>query len=183
MAKVKLLGFFGALLLVFTSCKDVIEKNIEGDTPVIILPAAGDTIPFNPVHFKWEELDGATKYRVEIVSPSFSAIQSFVVDSVVTGTNFYFGLDSAQYEFRLTALNAGYESHTTAPVTFWVGTSSGGSGTTVLLNEPLNNAYVNEDFDGKFSWLALPGANTYTFELHRTATFAGGVSGMCCIHR
>lgn len=173
MKKVNSLWIIGALLLVLTGCKDVIEKNIEGDMPKIILPGAGDTIPFNPVHFKWEELDGATKYHVEIVSPSFSAIQTFVVDSIVTGTNFYFGLDSAQYEFRLTALNAGYESQTTAPVTFWVGTSSGGSGTTVLLNEPLNNTYVNEDFDGKFSWLSLPGANTYTFELHRTSTFAG----------
>lgn len=173
MKKASFLWAFAALLVVLTSCKDVIEKDISEDTPTFILPTAGDTVGVNPVHFKWDELEGAKKYRIEIVSPSFSAIESFVVDSVVTGTNFYYGLDSAEYQVRLTAINAGYESKTTDPLTFWVGTSSGASNASVLLNTPLQGAYVNESFDGKFSWLSLPGANTYTFELHETATFAG----------
>ena len=161
------------MALIATSCKDFIEKNIEEETPVIILPLVDDTLSTNPVHFKWEELDGATKYRIEIVSPSFSAIQTFVVDSIITGTNFYIDLDSNEFQFRLTALNAGYTSLTTTPRTFWVGTSQGSSGTSVQLNSPANNLYVNESFSGNYSWYSLSNVSSYTFELHEGTTFAG----------
>jgi hypothetical protein len=173
--KIKTIGSLLMLILAFsfTSCKDFIEKNIEDETPVIILPGLNDTISANPVHFKWEELDGATKYRLEVVSPSFASIESFVVDSIVTGTNFYIDLDSNQFQFRLTALNAGYTSKTTAIQTFWVGTSQGSSGTTVELIDPLNGIYVNEAFTGEFSWYALPNVSSYTFELHESNSFAG----------
>ena len=164
---------FFILTLITSSCKDFIEKNIENDTPVIILPLVDDTISANPVHFKWQELDGATKYRIEIVSPSFAAIQNFVVDSIITGTNFYIDLDSNEFQFRLTALNAGYSSLTTPPQTFWVGTSQGSTGTTVQLNSPANNLYVNETFSGNYSWFSLSNVSSYTFELHEGTTFAG----------
>lgn len=173
--KIKTIGSLLMLILAFsfTSCKVFIEKNIEDETPVIILPGLNDTISANPVHFKWEELDGATKYRLEVVSPSFASIESFVVDSIITGTNFYIDLDSNQFQFRLTALNAGYTSKTTAIQTFWVGTSQGSSGTTVELNAPANGIYVNESFNGQFSWYALPNVSSYTFELHEGTSFAG----------
>lgn len=160
-------------MLLLNSCKDIIAKDITGDTPTVILPQSNDTVAVNPVHFKWNELEGATKYRLEIVSPSFTNISIYALDSIVTGTNFFFPLDSNEYQFRMTAINAGYESQVTAPITFWVGTSAGSSTGGVLLNTPLDNSYVNETFNGYFSWLSLAGANTYTFELHQGTTFAG----------
>jgi hypothetical protein len=155
------------------SCSDFIEKDISEDTPSVILPQTNDTVPVNPVHFKWDELEGATKYRLQVVSPGFANIDVYALDSIVTGTNFFFALDSAEYQFRLTALNAGYESQTTAPVTFWVGTSAGSSTGGVVLTSPANGAYFNATFDGSFSWAALSGTNTYTMEIHEGSTFAG----------
>lgn len=164
---VSALGLFG--------CKDFIEKNIKDETPVLILPANNSNIQANPVHVKWEELEGATKYRIEIVSPEFANIQSFPVDSIVTGSNFYIGLDSAQYEIRITAMNAGYNSHTSEIKRFWVGTSQGGSNTSIVLTYPDNNTYYNESYLGKFKWdiPASGGVQSYTFELHETSTFGG----------
>ena len=75
----------------------------------------------NPVHFKWEEMEGASIYRLEIVSPSFASINQFLLDSLVVGTDFYLDLDSNEYELRLTAQNGVYESQILAPVKFWVG--------------------------------------------------------------
>lgn len=153
-------------------CKDFIEKNISEETPQLILPANNTTINANPVHIKWEELEGATKYHIEIVSPEFANIQSFPLDSIVSGTNFFFGLDSAQYEIRITAMNAGFSSKPSAIKRFWVGTSQGG-GNSVTLDSPNANEYNNENFDGNFSWNIVANAESYTFELHKTSTFAG----------
>ncbi|MDH4471092.1 MAG: hypothetical protein QE487_00710 [Fluviicola sp.] len=173
MKKASFIAILGALVFL-GSCKDIIEKDISGDTPVVILPQVNDTVDVNPVHFKWEEMSGATKYHLEIVSPSFADLEVYALDSIVTGTNFFFGLDSAEYQFRITALNAGYESKTSVPYTFWVGTSAGGSNNGgVVLDVPSQNAYLNETFDGQFKWINLPGTNTYTFELHKTNAFSG----------
>lgn len=161
-----------AIFLLLGSCDDIIAKDISETTPVIVLPSANDTIPANPVHFKWNAVEGATKYHLEIVSPSFAALNDFTVDSIVTGTNFYIALDSAQYEFRLTALNAGYVSKTTTPRIFWVGTSLSPVATSVVLNTPADQAYFNENFNGQYSWEILNGASHYMFELHKGTTFA-----------
>lgn len=159
-------------------CKDFIEKNISEETPVLILPANNATINANPVHFKWEELEGATKYRIEIVSPEFANVQSFPLDSIVTGTNFFFGLDSAQYEIRITAMNAGFSSKPSAIKRFWVGTSQGGANAVTLLT-PENEVFGNEDFPGEFSWspITSTAVSSYTFELHKTNSFAGAYVG------
>jgi hypothetical protein len=153
------------------SCDDIIAKDITEDLPVVIMPVANSTIEENPVHFKWNELEGATKYHLEVVSPSFANIQEFALDSVVTGTNFFFALDSNTYQFRLTALNAGYESQTTAPITFTVGADVAVPSDVVVLNIPAVDAYENGDFDGKFKWYPLDGVDHYTFELHKGSTF------------
>jgi len=169
-------SLYSLLLLVpvlLGSCGDIIEKDISDDTTTVIMPQVNDTVAVNPVHFKWDKLEGATKYRLEVVSPSFANIDVFALDSVVTGTNFFFSLDSAEYQFRVTALNAGYESQTTAPITFWVGTSTGNTGGGVVLVSPLQNAYFGASFNGSFSWSSLAGTNTYTLEIHEGTTFAG----------
>lgn len=160
------------LSLSLFGCKDFVEKNISEETPILVLPSNNSTINANPVHIKWEELEGATKYRIEIVSPEFANIQSFPLDSIVSGTNFFFGLDSAQYEIRITAMNAGFSSKTSEIKRFWVGTSQGGSNSVTLL-DPTANEYSNVDFTGNFSWSILPNAVSYTFELHETNSFAG----------
>ena len=165
-----------ALSPLLQSCKDIKAKNITGETPVLILPMAHDTVATNPVHFKWEAIDGATEYHLQIASPSFSNISAYVLDSVVTGTDFYFELDSNQYELKLTASNNAYTSKTLGPVLFWVGATSNTTPVSaqLVLTAPLNNTYLNSDFNGLFSWNALTGAANYEFELRKGVNFNTG---------
>jgi hypothetical protein len=165
-----------ALSPLLQSCKDIKAKNITGETPVLILPMAHDTVATNPVHFKWEAIEGATEYHLQIASPSFSNISAYVLDSVITGTDFYFELDSNQYELKLTASNNAYTSKTLGPVLFYVGATSSTTPVTsqLVLTAPLNNAYVNANFDGRFSWNALTNASNYEFELRKGANFSSG---------
>lgn len=162
-----------AALTGLTGCKEIIAEDITGDTPVLYVPAANDTVQVNPVLFKWELLEGASKYRLQVVSPSFANISIFALDTIVTSTEFNFPLDSNVYELKLTALNGGYESQTLGPIKFWVGIAPTSSGSTVVLDEPAEDAFVNDDVD-QFSWNALSGATSYEFSLRKGTSFETG---------
>lgn len=165
--------------LVLQGCKEIIAENISGKTPVIIIPANGQTVTQNPVHFKWEPMSGATKYHLQVVSPSFANISVYALDSVITGTDFYMALDSNSYELKLTAMNAGYSSNTLSGVHFVVGVppTSGGGGNTVVLKTPEDNAYFNsaDAFQRTFTWTDLPNETHYELYLKRGSSFSGGV--------
>lgn len=158
----------------FTSCKDIIAEDITNRTPVLIIPTISDTVMTNPVQFKWEEMVGATKYHLQVVSPSFSAISDYVIDTIVYGTNFSFPLDSAGFELKLTALNGGYTSQTLGPVPFWVGLSPTVNTTTIVLQSPADAIYVNGSYNGSFQWQAMTGATSYEFSLRKGSSFATG---------
>lgn len=170
----RVLTFILFMTLLATSCEKIVAEDITDETPILILPTVNDTVDSNPVHFKWEEIAGASKYHLQVVSPSFSAINQFSLDSVITGTNFYFDLDSNEYELKLTALNGGYESNTLGPVKFWVGVQSSGTSTNVVVNSPVDNSYVNASFNGQFVWSSLTGATNYEFSLREGASFSTG---------
>lgn len=166
-----------ALAAIFLQgCKDIIAENISGKTPQIILPYNGQTVMQNPVHFKWEPIEGATKYRLQVASPSFSNIQIYALDSIVTGTDFYMALDSNSYELKLTAMNAGYTSHTLDKVFFTVGVQPSGGGNAVVLQTPADSAFFKSAaaFEKTFTWTQLSGASYYEFYLKKGASFANG---------
>lgn len=164
-------------LFLLSSCKDIIAKNISGKTPEIITPTLNDTISKSKVTFTWNEMKGATKYRLQIASPSFENMTDYVLDTTITKTTFTFDLDSNQYEYKLIALNAGYESNILGPIRFWVGKSStGNSSSSLVLSTPTNNTFVNKSFDGRFTWLSLDKGTNYEFELRKGGTFTTGTN-------
>lgn len=160
--------------LSFVSCEKIIAEDISNELSVLILPSAGDTLANNPVHFKWEPIYGATRYHLMVVSPSFSNINSYVLDTLVTDTEFFFDLDSNVYELKLSATNGAYTTQVLGPVQFWVGVSSGSSGSNVVLNSPAADVFKNASFSGQFSWNALSGSGTYEFSLRSGTNFATG---------
>jgi len=163
------IGIFAA------SCEKIVAEDITAETPVLILPAVNDTVDQNPVHFKWEELEGASKYHLEVASPSFAALGEFPLDTIVTGTDLYFNLDSNEYELRLTALNGGYESQVLGPIKFWVGVQpSGGGSSNIILTYPTNNAYENASFNGIFEWIPATGSTSQEFTLREGTSFVSG---------
>ena len=160
--------------LVGVSCDKIIAEDITGEIPVLILPAANDTVDVNPVHFKWDEMEGASKYHLMIVSPSFSSISSYVLDTVVTGTNFYFTLDSNEYELKFAGQNAGYTSDTLGPVKFWVGIQPSSSGGTIVLTSPTDSSYENATFNNQFLWESFAGVDSYEISIREGTSFASG---------
>ncbi len=155
------------------SCEEIISFNISNQTPEIITPSHNDTLQENPILIKWKKMEGATKYQLEIVSPSFNNIQKYILDTIVFKNTFSVNLDSNQFEFRLKAINSGYTSITSEPKRFWVGKNSGLMEKVELLT-PLDSLYVNSSFIPIFNWKSYPGAISYEFSLRRGNAFSNG---------
>lgn len=173
--QVRILISILVLSLSLGSCKDFIAKNISGKTPVLLTPIANDSTVFTPVSFNWEVMEGATKYRLIVVSPSFSNMKKYVLDTLVTKNSFLMALDSNAYEIKLQALNAGYESQILGPIKFKIGkTFTNQPNKTLQLVTPSAGKYVNQSFDGKFSWQAIATGTNYEFELRKGESFTTG---------
>jgi hypothetical protein len=172
---IKILFALSTFSILFTSCETIIAEDISAITPVLILPVSADTVEFNPIHFKWEEIEGATNYHLQVVSPSFSLIDQYVLDTMVTGTDFFFDLDSNEYELMLTADNGAYTSKTLGPVKFWVGsTTTSTSSDIVVLLAPAHGLYVNENFANQFSWEDLSNEDYFEFSIREGTSFGTG---------
>lgn len=163
-------------------CEKIVAEDITQKTPVVIVPTVNDTINQNPVYFKWEEMEGATKYHLEVVSPSFANISQFALDTVVSDIDFSFSLDSNQYEMRLTASNGAYNSYTSNNLKFWVGVQPTQSSSVTLVS-PLDGVYFNSSFGNQFSWNSLANASSYDIQIRSGSSFEfgtyfGGTNGI-----
>lgn len=163
-----------AVASAFMSCEKIVAEDITGKVPVVILPTSGAQIISNPVHFKWEEMKGAAKYHLMVVSPNFVSPQSYALDTLVSGTDFYYSLDSNLYELKLVGVNAGYRSDTLGPIAFEVTGASGGSSNNLVLTNPTNGAFVNATFNGNFNWNPLSDVVNYEFSLRAGTNFTTG---------
>lgn len=162
-----------AIVAVIYSCEKIVAKDITGKTPVMLLPQSNDTIQNNLVHFKWEEMEGAEKYHLTVVTPDFTTPAAYILDTIIYGTDFYYTLDSNAYELMFYGISATYYSDTLGPLKFWVGTQSSTSGNTVVLNTPDDLEYVNSSSQ-QFQWDALSGASTYEISIRSGSTFETG---------
>lgn len=137
--------WFSSLIICFLliSCDDFIEQDISDETVEIYVPYNGDTVLQGNIYFKWKELEGATKYHLQIVANNFNQIESFVVDSTVETTDYTVQLDEGQYEWRIKALNNGYETAYTSPYQLYVDSSSDLSNFSVNISYPADGIYTN----------------------------------------
>lgn len=163
-----------AVSLALFSCDKFIAEDITGKIPVLIVPTSGSTTANNPVHFKWEEMEGAEKYHLMVVSPSFANIQTYVLDTLVTGTEFFYSLDSNHYELKLVGVNAGYRSDTLGPIPFDVNAQFGSNNNTVTLLAPADNSAENGSFNNQFTWQSNSDATSYEFSLRQGLDFTTG---------
>ena len=68
MRKIIVLFALSSLLL---SCEDIFEEDLSHEEVRIIAPADGVSVDAGTVMFLWEEVPGATSYRITVVSPEF----------------------------------------------------------------------------------------------------------------
>ncbi len=71
------------VLCLMYACSDILETKISGKEVSVVAPLDGSEVAEGPVSFLWNTLDGAERYRVTIVSPSFESASIAVRDTVM----------------------------------------------------------------------------------------------------
>jgi hypothetical protein len=145
--------------LLIQCTKDIVVKDIKNKTLTINAPANNTVTTSNQVSFWWEELEGAEKYNLQIVKPSFASVTILYLDTLLTGTKFSIILEAGSYQWRIKAINGGGN---TVFQTFniKVDTTSNLSNQLVSTIAPSGN-FLTGNRIVSFSWNALNAASNY----------------------
>ncbi|MBK8562386.1 MAG: hypothetical protein IPN76_03330 [Saprospiraceae bacterium] len=154
-------------LLIFSACSDFLEEDITKDTVRLLAPADNIRSTQTTLNFLWEELEGATTYRLQVVSPSFDSIANLVLDEEVTeDTKYEATLPPGNYQWTVIGKNFGYETAQRMVFNLTIETDSARSldGSILVLLAPSQEA-VSGSATVAFSWQALLNADDYNFQL------------------
>ncbi|MFZ6052351.1 hypothetical protein [Halocola ammonii] len=165
--------FFGVVFLSsFYQCSDIIEEDLSDDRIEIILPADSQVVTSTTPQFRWEEVDGAMHYRIQIVQPNFESPLEFQVDSTIGENSVYFSMNPGTYQWRVRAENG--SSHTPYSTrTVFIDSTSGIQDSQIILSSPANGAVFSDSLVS-FDWEPLIGANSYSLKVFENENGAVG---------
>lgn len=146
------------------SCEDILEENISNDTVQILSPVNNSAIESNVVSFKWNTLNGADKYRIQV----YESNQVLVLDSLTSKTSITLPLNAGKYMWRVRGENYAYESIYSFPSNFSTSIPNDLTNQQVILATPENNKFINF-INVTLNWEVLKNATTYSLKLVNTA--------------
>lgn len=154
-------------LFFLNACSDFLEEDISGDKINMLAPADNATLQQSAVTFVWERLEGATTYRLQVVTPSFDSTTNIVADMEVENeTSAEVILPIGHYQWRVTGKNFGYETGEQHAFDLFVESDTAMNlGFSILvLSEPGVGEETNEQTID-FKWQPLALATGYNFQL------------------
>ena len=154
-----------ALAILTYSCEDILEEDISDDTVQILSPINNSNIESNVVSFKWNSLNGADKYRIQI----YESDQVLILDSLTTKTSITLPLNAGNYIWRVRGENYAYESVYSFPSNFWTTIPDDLTNQQVILSSPDNEKFINFT-NVTLTWEPLKNATTYRLRVVNTAT-------------
>ena len=146
------------------SCDAIFEPDITNKQVTILAPVDGYCSTSQTVLFWWEELEGASNYRIQVAKPSFDSIEQLIMDSLVVGDKISLYLQAGNYQWRLRAENSAYFSQYMTR-NFTILSSEDLSSQSVNLISPINFDTLNSA-TVSFSWSPVDNATQYRFEIY-----------------
>jgi hypothetical protein len=146
--------------LAMISCDDIIEHDISNDSVTLISPLNEAEIESNVVAFKWNALEHADKYRIQV----FGVNQALALDSIVDTSHLTIPMAEGSYQWRVRGENSAYVSAYSWSMGFTLIESSNLENQQVILSSPGNALYTNNS-NITCTWESLQAADDYTFEL------------------
>jgi hypothetical protein len=152
-----------ATTLTIYACKDFTEPDLSKKYVTIVAPSDNTASPRFTQRFVWEELKGADRYQLQIVSPGFDMVQQFILDTTISATQFSFTLQPGKYEWRLKAKNG-------SSMTVWdartlkIDSTLNLASSKVNLTSPEDN-YNTNTLANTFTWQTMPTATSYVFQI------------------
>lgn len=158
----KVLSCFILLATVaMTGCNAFIEPSLKDETVQLISPPDNIVSQDYTQTFWWEKVEGASRYNLQIVSPSFDSVATLVADTNLSSNKFTASLVPGNYQWRVRAENNGTES---AYVTrsFEVDSASL-AGQQITINTPDNSRFYGQNL--LLDWQLLFGASKYVIQI------------------
>ncbi len=143
----------------FSSCDDLIEPDISGEQVALLTPANASHSTTVIQSFQWTAVPHARTYRVQLATPSFTGMTRLVLDTTVTQPAVSRSLVPGRYEWRVQALNAGYETGFTSR-TLTIDSTGSLTGQNLPLTQPAAG-FVTNAATVTFGWSRLPMAQQY----------------------
>ena len=159
----RLIYIFILLLIAFIACDDFFDEDLTDKTIELIGPADGLKTSNTSFIFWWNEVDGASKYNLQIVSPTFEQVEKLVLDTNLTGTQYEYQLYPGNFQWRVKGYNGSSETEYVV-YTLTVDSTLDLTGQDLVLSSPSENYATNES-SVDFSWQEKPNADYYTFKL------------------
>ncbi|MCQ2082596.1 MAG: hypothetical protein MJZ11_13155 [Lachnospiraceae bacterium] len=150
-------------LIVIFGCQDLLVADITGKEVELYAPKNGAAITASNVTFWWSDIEDATLYNIQVVSPSFDMAQVLWYDSIVPSNKIRFALQPGQFEWRVKAINDVSETNFSS-TSFRIDSTVDLTSQNIILYSPYDGVYTNKD-SLKFSWSELYNADFYTFSL------------------
>jgi hypothetical protein len=141
------------------SCDDLIEPNISDEQVSLLLPANASRSTTVVQNFKWTAVPNARTYRVQLATPSFAGMTRLALDTTVAQSSVSKALVPGRYEWRVQALNAGYETVFTTR-TLTIDSTGSLMGQVLPLAQPAAGFATNAA-NVTFGWSQLPMAQQY----------------------
>src|ERR1700760_2250880 len=106
--------------VIVSSCNDIVEPSVKDKQVQLESPFDKFQSTSPDISFWWDEVDHATTYHLQVVSPDFTAPGRLVLDTVITKNRFLKTLTPGKYQWRVMAQNSSSHTEYSAPHTFEV---------------------------------------------------------------
>ncbi|MGY0407916.1 MAG: hypothetical protein ACWIPJ_06130, partial [Polaribacter sp.] len=99
------------LLVFLCNCEAIFVENISEKTVILLAPVSKSEVASGTIQFNWQEVLDATKYKIQIAKPSFSAASQILLDSLTSSSIISKNLEVGDYEWRVKALNSDFSTN------------------------------------------------------------------------
>jgi hypothetical protein len=140
-------------------CDDLIEPDISGEQVVLLAPANASRSTTVVQKFQWSAVSHARTYRLQLATPAFAGVTKLVLDTTVAQPTLSKSLRPGRYEWRVQALNAGYET-AFASRTLVIDSTGSLTGQVLALTQPAAG-FASNAATVTFGWSKLPMAQQY----------------------
>lgn len=154
---------FSAIVGLFSACREFIEPNLKNSQINPQAPGNNYQTTGYTLNFWWDTLDGATTYRLQVVTPKFDSIGGLIIDTLIKKNTFALTLSPGNYQWHVRAENGASQTAYSTARSFTVLYSSIKQQSAQLIS-PANNAITNQS-SVTFQWNSIYGATKYRLEI------------------
>ena len=102
-----------SLVILFIGCEAIFVEDISNRNVQILAPTENAVLSTGDITFRWQLLEDADSYQLQVAKPNFNNATQIMLDSVTDTNIITQELAVGAYEWRVKAINSDYETEYT----------------------------------------------------------------------